>query len=92
MTDVPAADADTTMKEALARASEASGFDLALRCREIAEWRRTGRYGGTELQRMADTLDDQSVEDPPIARAELATIREVLRFVGSFASPAEGVR
>lgn len=92
MIGAPAADADITVREALDRASATSGFDLALRCREIAEWRRTGRYEGTELQRMADTLEDQSLEDPPIARAELATVREVLRFVGSFASSEGGLR
>lgn len=86
MTADPTATGDISIREALQRASSISGFDLALRCREIADWRRTGRYEGTELQRMADSLDDQSIEDPPIARAELATVREVLRFVGSFAA------
>jgi hypothetical protein len=60
------------------------GSDLPARCREIVQWRRSGRYEGTVLQRMADGLDDQSEEDPPLARAELQTIREVLRFAAAF--------
>ena len=60
------------------------GSDLPARCREIVEWRRSGRYEGTVLQRMADGLEDQSEEDPPLARAELQTIREVLRFAAAF--------
>jgi hypothetical protein len=68
----------------LTAAGAGAGFDLSMRCREIVQWRRTGRYGGTELQRMADTLPDQSEEDPPLARAELLTIREALQFAAAF--------
>ena len=60
------------------------GSDLPARCREIVEWRRSGRYRGTALQKLADGLEDQSEEDPPLARAELQTIREALRFAAAF--------
>lgn len=75
----------TSLLSTVMKASHGStGFDLSARCREIVAWRRTGRYRGTELQRMADSLDDQSEGDPPLARAELATIREALLFVAAF--------
>lgn len=67
------------------------GSDLAERCREIVEWRRSGRYGGAALQRLADGLEDQSEEDPPLARAELQTIREALRFAAAFGTTGDSI-